>query len=390
MSTRKREAKIKAQADAAYEEALRKSPALAVSMALMQGMRPKKNKRQPLLIDEVLNNKHKDMPKADKKKMEVVQARLRGAKVFKFDEDAAVYAAQMMRDYPEAIAHDIEYAIPPFKQMYIEFPFQGFYNTLTPLEMRGRLPVEDQDVDVGYFYDGPNVYVMSRTAGTGNMRGMLLPLRFKMNQPFTFDQEQRLAKALDGSRLEIDAFFWGTCYGKLIERNDFASMKALRNYHSCDIWYGEETILKSDEMMAYLLHTNAGDMRSIVGFLLFLNRTRDVQIVDEIPPAPGFVRAKPSTLVRHNLIHIKLDPGPMLQRVFKGRATGGWRREHDVRGHFCHDRVWHNTKHDHDAREVHVQYWKCVKCGGVKWWRKEHHRGRKDLGQVRTVYEVAK
>ena len=101
------------------------------------------------------------MPQADKKKIELVQARLRGAKVFKFDEDAALYAAQMMRDYPEAIAHDIEYAIPPFKQMYIEFPFQGFYNTLTPPEYRGRLPVEDQDVDVGYFYDGPNVYVMA-------------------------------------------------------------------------------------------------------------------------------------------------------------------------------------------------------------------------------------
>jgi hypothetical protein len=395
MSTRKREAKIKAQADAAYEEALRKSPAMAIGMALMQGMTPpKKAKRQPLLIDEALNNPHKGAPKDVQKRIKVVQARLRNAKVFKFDEDAALYAAQMMRNYPEAIAHDIEYAIPPFKQMYIEFPFMKFYDMLTPPEMRGLdpLPIEDQDLDVGYFYDGPTVYVMSRTMphGNSNSHGMLLPLRFRLNRTFTFQEEQQLTKHLQGSRLSIDAFFWGSCYKRLIERNDYASMRALRDHHSCEVWYGIGDVLADERLLAHLLHTNAGDMRTIIAMLLFLNRTKDVQVVDELPPAPGWIRAKPSTLVRHNLIHIKLDPGPLLKRAFKSRATGGWRREHDVRGHFCHDRVWHNAHHEHDARETRVNHWQCVKCGGAKWWRKEHHRGRADLGQVRTVYEVAK
>jgi hypothetical protein len=379
----------------AFMEAARKSPALALSMALMQGIGkfpPKKPKRRPLLIDEVLANPYKGAPKEALKKINVVKARLRDAKVFVLDEAAAVYAAQMMRDHPEAIAKDIEFAIPPFQQMYIEFPFPRFYETVTSMDTHDDpLPLEDQDTDVGYFYDGPRVYVMSRTADpTQAGRGMLLPLRFRLNQPFTFQEEQQIATDLQGSRLSIDSFFWGSCYPKLMAKNDVASARALREHHSCEVWYGKDTLLEPKGLMTHLLRTNAGDMRSIVAFLLFLNRTRDVQVIDEIPPAPSFIHAKPRTLVRHNLIRIKLDPGPLLQRAFKGRATGGWRREHDVRGHWCADRNYHANPHDHDMRELHHQYWKCIICGGCKWWRKAHHRGRKDLGTVKTVYEVKK
>lgn len=372
----------------AYIEAARKSPALAVSMA------PKKPKRKPLLLDEVLANKHKGLPKDERRKIEVVQARLRGAKVFKFDEDAAVYAAQMMRDYPEEIAKNIEFAIPPYQQMYIEYPFPKFYETITPGYMRitDPLPLEDQDQDVGYFYDGPRVYVMSRTMDIGdhNSHGILLPLRFRLNQTFSFAEEQELTRSLQGSRLTIDAFLWGGCYKKLVERSDHASMRALRQHHSCEVWWGKDNIMEPQNILAHLLRTNAGDLRSIVGFLLFLNKTRDLQIVDSVPPAPGWVHAKPRTLTRYNLIHIKLDPAPLLKRVFKSRATGGWRREHDVRGHFCHNRVWHANHHDHDTREVGVNQWKCLICGGFKWWRAEHHRGSSKAGIVKTVYEVGK
>jgi hypothetical protein len=353
-------------------------------------------KRKALLIDEVLANKHKGLPKEERRKVEVVQARLRNAKVFKFDEQAAVYAAQMMRDYPEAIAREIEFAIPPFAQMYIEYPFPKFYETLTPGYMRitDPLPLEDQDQDVGYFYDGPRVYIMSRTLSISkhNSHGMLLPLRFRLNQTFSFQEEQAIARSLQGSRLSIDHFLWGSCYRKLAERGDHASMRALREHHSCEVWWGRDNIMEPQNILAHLLRTNAGDLRSIVAFLLFLNKTRDVQIIDTLPPAPGFVRAKPRTLVRVNLIRIKLDPGPLLEREFKGRATGGWRREHDVRGHWCHDRNYHANKapHEHDLRETHHQFWKCLKCGGCRWWRKEHHRGRKDIGTVKTVYEVEK
>jgi hypothetical protein len=299
----------------------------------------------------------------------------------------------MMWNHPEAIARDIDFAIPPFPQMYIEYPFPEFYETLTPdsIKVKDPLPLEDQDLDVGYFYDGPRVYVMSRTmGGVNNSHGMLLPLRFRLNQCFSFAEEQQLARSLARTRLDVDNFLWGSCYYRLMEKGDHAAIRALRERHSCEVWWGKDDIMEPQHILAHLLRTNAGDLRSIVAFLLFLNRTRELQIVDEIPPAPGWVRAKPRTLVRHNVIRIKLDPGPMLQRVFKGRAAGGWKREHDVRGHFCADRTYHNAHHDHDMRELDHHHWKCFICGGTKWWRKAHHRGSAKAGQVLTAYEVAK
>jgi hypothetical protein len=349
-----------------------------------------KIKRKPLLYDELLASIGPDFagPPDAKPNLNTVMSRVKQAKVFKFDDEAACYAARMMVNHPEAIAHDVEFAIPPFERMWIEFPYPAFYDITSPPEYRGysNIPPEEDDLDVGYFFDGPRVYVASRTSRKAKYaHPMIMPIRYRLNQQYTYEEEMQMTSLLQTSRLGIDAFMWGSCYKTLLERVDKPSMRALRNNHSSEFWYGLDL---SKDAMGYVLKTSAGDLRNIVGFILFLNRTRDVQIIDEIKPAPGFVRAKPRTLVRHSVIKLKLDPGPMLKRIFKSRATGGWRREHDVRGHWCHDRVWHANQHEHDLREIHVNFWKCVQCGGCKWWRKEHHRGRKDFGQVKTNYEV--
>ena len=348
-----------------------------------------KTKRKPLLIDEMLALQDKHIPKDWQPNLKFVQQRLKQAKVFAFDEQAVVYAAQMMVAHPEAIAKDIEFALPPFERMYIEFPYPKFFDITSPPDYRGysNVPPEDDDMDIGYLYDGPNVYVMSRSTRWSEFKyPMVLPIRYRLNRTFSFAEEQNIASYLGESRLGIDSFMWGSCYRKLFDKDDKASMRALRDNHSCEFWYGQEL---TNQWAATALKSSAGDMRNILGLILFLNRTRDVQLVDELPPAPGWVRSKPRTLTRYNLIRIKLDPGPLLQRIFKGRATGGWRREHDVRGHFCHDATYHAHQH-HDMREISVHQWKCVLCGGLKWWRKAHHRGRGDLGQVKTTYEVAK
>jgi hypothetical protein len=372
------------------DEMMRISPALAIAQSVLSNMQPpKKPKRRPLLIDEMLALQDKHMPKDWRKDVHFIQQRLRAAKVFSFDNTAACYAAQMMVDHPEAIARDIEFCIPPYERMYIEFPYPDFFNITSPPEYRGyhNLPESEEDQTVGYLYDGPLVYVMSR-AGRANVKHpMVLPIRFRLNRNFTYAEELLLSQELNASRLGIDSFFWGSCTRTLYERKDTASLRALREHNSCEFWYANDIRAKH---APETLRASTGDLRNIIGFILFMNRTRDVQIMDDVAPAPGFVRAKPRTLVRHNVIRIKLDPRPLLKRVFHSRATGGWRREHDVRGHFCCDRNYHAHKHDHDMREIDIHHWKCLLCGGQKWWRKAHHRGRKDLGQVKTAYEVTK
>jgi len=350
-------------------------------------------KRKPLLIDELLAHHALDPtePPNAKPSLHTVMARLKDAKVFRFDEQAACYAAHMMVNHPEAIAHDVDFAIPPFERMWIEFPYPAFYDITSPPEYRGynTISEDEEDLDVGYFIDGPRVYVASRASRKAkHAYPMVMPIRYRLNQQYTYEEEKVMMFLLNSSRIAIDAFMWGSCYNRLMEKHDKQSMRALRSNHSSEFWYGNEAL--TPESLGYVLKTCAGDLRNIVAMMLFLNRTREVQIMDEVQPAPGWVRAKPRTLVRHSLIRIRLDPGPLLKRIFHSRSTGGWRREHDVRGHWCCSRTYHAAGHEHEMKEIDHRQWKCLKCGGLRWWRAAHHRGRKDQGRVITTYEVAK
>jgi len=346
-------------------------------------------KRTPLLYDEMLALTPKRTGRVWPQ-VSFMQQRLRAAKVFRLDHAAAAYAASMIVAHPEAIARDVEFAIPPFERMYVELPYPEFFKILSaaaPEEYRSSYiaPPEEEDQDIGYLFDGPLVYVMSRAMKSAkNPFPMVLPIRYRLNRTFSFEEEQVMTNLLDTSRLGIDALFWGSCFNVLHP----ATMRALRTHHSCEFWYGNEHPDFAHVVARAVLKPSAGDLRNIVALPLFLNRTREVQLLDTVPPAPGFVHAKPRTLVRHNVVRLRLDPGPLLKRVFTSRASGGWRREHDVRGHWCGDRTYHANTHDHDLREIAVNRWKCLRCGGQRWWRKAHKRGRKDQGQVITTYEV--
>lgn len=338
-------------------------------------------KRKPLLFDEfaAIDPRKNPFYQDDIKKVEVMQARMRDAKVFVFDQQAAIYAAEMIRDYPHVIAHDQEFAIPPFQRMYIELPYPIFFRTLGGV-VRGDIP---EDTEVGYYYDNNRAYVLSRSDDTSQDKHFLLPIRYRLNQPFETKEELEFANLIQTSRLGLDALFWGSVIAKI--SND--DQRALRALHSCEPWPTIEGLTSMQTIRGFL-EACAGDLRNIIALILFLNRTKELQYRDELPGAPAFVHAKPRTLVRHSVVKMRLNPGAVLKRIYGAGQGTLWRREHDVRGHFCHDKVYRNHKHEHDLREYDVNQWRCMNCGGLRWWRKEHRRGRKELGQVKTTYEV--
>ena len=420
------------------------SPALAVAQHIMQdptltldeamsatkrGLRALK--RKPLLVDEFLAAPLlKVLDKQERRTMDAVREHLREAKKFVLDEKAAVYAAEFIRDHPEAIAYDQEFAIPPFPRMYIEFPYPNFYEKL------GGIQVHDPimgDTEVGYFIDGPNVYVLTRLRGGWHDNeikavgavGMVMPVRYRLNRPFTMQEEQEACAKMKVSRLGLDVLYWGTSlalnwHGKNItsDLNDPAARsrvldelskapdtdavrtppesRLLRANHSFEVWYGKQT----ESALGGLLKASAGDLRNIIALLLFMNRTADVRFDDEIPPHRGWIGPKPAVFTKHNVVRFKLDPKPSLIKVYGGK--GAWRRRHAVKGHFCHDKKarannHHIIPHPYDGithqpqwTEYDVNRWRCLVCGGKRWHRNACSRGSKDKGQVVKTYEVTK
>jgi hypothetical protein len=350
-----------------------------------------KTKRKPLLVDELLNNiDFAPTHPVERRRFHAMKDHLRAAKKFVLDEQAAIYAAEMIRDHPIAVAHDQEFAIPAFPNMYIELPYEKFFKTVNETDLD-----PDGDRTVGYYIDGPTAYVMSRAENlplteearekipvTQSKTPMVMPIAYRLNRPFTVEEELDMCERMEISRIGMDVFFWGSVTPK-VERNP-EMFRALRANHSFEHWYGHDVA----DVLPIMFKSAAGDLRNIIALILFLNRTSDLRIEDEIGFHQTLIHAKPAVLTKHNVVRLKLDPKPMLKRIY---GTGGsWRRRHDVRGHFCHDKTTREHNHEHDWREYDVNQWRCMNCGGKKWWRKACSRGSREKGSVETTYEVTK
>jgi hypothetical protein len=330
---------------------------------------------------------------------------LRVAKRFVLDESAARFLARMIRECPRVIADAQDFAIQPYSQMWIELPYDVFYRDLTNnAPFVQRPPDGTEDKRVGYLFSGPAVRVFSEsTAGVG-----VLPLQFHLHRPMSPDEELKLADALNVSRIGLDLWFWGSTamayLGALCKNADTddahewdrAGLRALRENHGVSmapIVRGFDAEFAQNKGWQQIVSGSAGDLRNVVALLLFLNRTADITIADDLPMSEGFIKRKLRPFLSHRVIKLKLDPMPRLRRLSAG--LGIKRRLHDVRGHFCHDRkaregCQHGIEHSDAWEEYDVLRWRCTLCGGKRWWRNEHKRGEPKIGEVIQTYEVTR
>jgi hypothetical protein len=319
----------------------------------------------------------------------LVREALRMAKRFVLDDDAVRYFAEMIRDIPEVIAMAHEFALRPFDVMYVEIPnFKLFYEVIGR-----RMADPDADERIGYLFSGPDVYVL---ADRQDDRPALGPVSYTLGRPIPAKLWPELMQdvgnlIVEGVPIEtdsmvkmVDAFFWG---GSIVQvRPEFRAV--LRENHGLQMLVDVEHPRFTDEDMSQIYNGSSSDMRNIIGLLLFLNQTRDVQYIEELGHHKGFIRNKPSAYLKHSIIRMKISPMPILRKKLVGESGGLWRREHDVRGHFCHDKTARERQCLHDWTEYDVNQWRCKACGGLRWWRREHRRGHREKGRVSQEYQV--
>ena len=343
-------------------------------------------KKRDRLAADVFLAKTKGGYLINKKTLAHTKDVLRTAKRFVLDEEASRYAGEMIRAVPKAIVHAQEFALQPFKQMYVEFDAQALWQAVNPDHMMDP----GGDGRVGFLYDDGRVYVI---AGLWKNDGqhikkdeaVLLPISYRLFKPMTFEEEMYFAELAGVSRLGIDAFFWGSAINDI----DKEEWRSFREHHSLRLEFdpvaAEEYVRVTTQT---LFHECLGDLRNIIALLLFLNRTSKTRIEDHVPVRYSMIGTKPSALLSHSVIHFNLNPKPLFLESW---GTGSaWRREHDVRGHFCHNKEAREGFCRHEWSEYDVNHWRCMKCAGMKWWRKEHKRGHKDKGSMMTTYEVHK
>jgi hypothetical protein len=353
--------------------------------------------RRPTLADLTLASDSREAI-MDRVWYERRRDQLRAAKKFVLDDQAAIYLATMLREHPRVIADAQDFAIPPFNLMWVELPFRSFYAAMT-----GEEPDSTSDTQVGYLIESPSVWVAA--ASEDHRDACFLPTGFVLHKPMTIEEQLGLADKLEVSRLGIDLWFWGESAsffagGRRYVDNktawDKESLHALQDNHS--VQFAPLKPKYQDKKLGQLLHGSAGDLRNIIGLLLFINRTRDITYEKDVPMAQSLIKRKPKPLMPHKVISIKLDPLPRLMKLAAGEGIR--RRFHEVRGHFCHDETAragcpHGKYETGDWGEWWEEYemlrWRCTGCSGKRWWKPEHTRGSSDVGVIKEqTYAVTK
>lgn len=332
-------------------------------------------KREPLLCDKLLLT---GMDLVGKNFLESTKQNVREAKRFVLNKEATIFIAEMLRDMPRIIADAQDFAIPPFHKTWVEFPFLDFWRVIN-----GREPDADADAKIGFLFVGNTVRVV--TGGQDeDKEALVLPVEYHLWKPLSLEDEIKCVKDWGTSRGMLDYVFWGESVNHFRDDPDKEGLRALRNNHSM---YIPDAAMSKDMLFDRIIMRSAGDLRNIIAMLLFLNRTRDLQSSREVPHQQAMRGGKPGVLLKHSVITLKLNPGERLQNLVAGHSV--WKRLHDVRGHFCHNKVARESSCMHaEWVEYEPLKWKCEKCGGLRWWRKEHKRGHEEKGLVTSEYRV--
>lgn len=358
-------------------------------------------KREPLLADKLLATSITWAKQYDK----TAKSNLLTAKRFVLDREAAQYIGNMVHDVPRILADANDFAIPPFENMWVEMPFDAYFeavNKVPNVDYSGRF-IDGEDMQWGMLIRGSSVRVAAG-GGTNNQRhtndGIFGPIEYLLHRPPTFEENYQFRSRFSFSRLTYNQLLWGASYQDLSE-NAADAKHVLSESHT--LRYVESTLLDPkiaakkgytqgdvDLQAADIMMQGAGDLRNIIAILLFLNRTQDIQIIHEVGPKQGFIGNHLRPYLKHNVITLKVDPTPRFKRMTAGH--GAFKRLHDVRGHFCHNRQAResNCMHPDWEETDEGRQWQCVQCKGLKWWRHEHRRGHEEKGIVTSEYQVKK
>jgi hypothetical protein len=351
-------------------------------------------KREPLLADKFLAlgyHPEDTSGVVTKAFWQTTCSNLKLAKHFVFDRQATEYCAALLKQEPRIVADAQDFAIPPFERTYIEIDFTAWYRVLA-----GREPDGHADIRMGYLIVKNEVRCLSESLeGVG-----LSPISYRLNEPFTLEEEVKLCRQLQISRSKLDLFFWAE---SAFTFTRVENVDGRREAHVDHEWQKEGLrSLRANHGFAFNLpphrslpkiwdrfyESSAGDLRNIIGLLLFLNRTSKTRYETEAPLLPGrWIGCKQATLLRHRVISFSVNPVPRLLKLAAGESIR--RRLHDVRGHLCHNEVARTNLHDHEweeSEENHLR-WSCS-CGGLRWWRKPHMRGHEERGLVTSEYRV--
>lgn len=337
--------------------------------------------RQLRIFDLVLRQPKDALRLFPKKSSNQLLQAVRNAEKMVIEGSAMARIANAIKAYPEMLVVNGEFALPPFKTMWVEFNLNDMFS-----HFEGEISEKllNSDERVGYLFIGNNVYTVADSSSAGPAG--FIPVRYELHTPMSPEAQKAMLKYFNAASVdEIDMAFWGSVYNTI----DPVNRPKLRMKHSMRVIRPELY-----QNSGFSWRDFAGDLRNLLGILLMLHQPKGVVTYRDVAArkqltAKGIVKHLPHRVVDINLG--KNDARYLLMPLKKEgdpRVVG----HHSVIGHYCHNKQARHSGCDHGGGEWWVEYepkrWECLNCGGRRWWR-EYPDGHGDKSRpVKHVYRV--
>jgi hypothetical protein len=351
--------------------------------------------RTPILADHLIaaNTIKSLSPKTD---WRALQARIRRCERLVFNDESSERVGQVLRDIPELLIEQVQFARAPFDLCWIEYQAEVLVKTLSPHSAdSGDLT---RDKTVGLLIDHNRVNVFSSTF---NGTLCMMPFAYHINTEWPLEDQLRFCETNGISGEELDNWLWGSAANHFIKSDQRDRLRILRDTTMVDV------LVQPNNRQATIRMFNGtqGDFKNVIALLLMLNQPRVTQYADVEKRGRGWIGNKPNkSFLEHRTIKVSLDAKARLV-AHSQSGEGELRRRHKVMGHYCHDATArdyariagcvHNWSSMNQTWEPwpnapldECDHWRCDTCGGKRWWRNAHERGSEKSGFIEHDYAV--
>lgn len=311
-----------------------------------------------------------------------VIANAQKAKRFVFDDAASKFMGELLRKAPLEILHQHRFAKPSYAITWVEMNHDVYYRLGLHLKNASGPEVD------GFF--GIYVYYDRVIVVTSDIEGKSVttsPIYFDLHNSVSFEQELTTAEIFGIDRITLRKALLGLIGD--IHLGWWSSQEAVEICRSHRLRIMPEIAKASKDRLAHLLISGAGTLKLILTMLLLLARPHSTFNVQEVGHRRSILKGKPVVLKEHHVLKLRLEHKDPVTRYLSHQSPGPHRKLHDVRGHWAQNRK-KAVGCSHDWIQLDPTHFQCVVCGTNRWWKTDHQRGKKDLGQVTKEYDVTR
>lgn len=310
---------------------------------------------------------------------------------FEFSNEVMSQIAGLIKDYPNILIDNYQFALPKYETMYVEYNIDHFlkemgvrtsaYAVEDMMKSIGVIP--DKDINVGYLIDQNRVYCLVEGVNTnyerveGVLSGPLVytighdhtpplgcePLRFKVKDDVWLSW-------LMGSTMNNDKAKW----------TDERAADLMARHR---VWCDKSRVESSAELWQ-LMAGSAGEIRNLLAMLLWLNQPSGV-VMERVNGRRGWEGKRQIAFAAHNIVRPR--PHQTLKSIAASFRERAGPRRHQV-GEFWRNFEKTNCDHDWPIFPDEKGHWHCQKCPQWRVRVKEHLRGDASVGFVTKEYKV--